>query len=227
MTVWRQQRIRGLPPATFLVIRRSRGESPPHRTGDEALRWGTMRCLTLVAALTLTAAACAAQLTGTRNADAPRLQQRLALQDGAQIELSYRAIHFGEGKWQHLLRNIPRHPAFNDMAVEKPLGRVTTNVSVVVLDNLVPPGSYDLYVTLLRDDGWVLNLRRDGTPPGHSIRWHLHLPPGTEHWPRLWFALGAGVSPRTPTLTVAFGKRKIRIDLEIRGEPVKPAADRD
>ncbi len=177
-------------------------------------------CALLVAAAA--ASSLPAQVSGSINQDAPTVTSAIALADGARVEIRYTAIHYGKGEWQSILEDESKHEAFNALALRKPIGRVVTSHPVLAIDNLVPPGEYDVFFTVSSGNGWEINVKKPGAGMGTAIPWHVHLQDSKEEHKRLVLRLNAGDGANDVSFTIAFGKQIATIPLEIR-RPAPPA----
>lgn len=161
-------------------------------------------------------AAARAQLTGTINAKAPRLSTRIDFAKDSMLELRYTAIAYGKGYWRLLPGRKGEHAAFNRLAAQKPIGTVATTNHVVACGNLIPPGSYDLYFTINRDQCWELNLRKQGGEGPVPINWHMHTQPTPKLQKRLLLGIEPTGQPNAALFRFAFGTQVLTIPLELR-----------
>ncbi|MEM7203147.1 MAG: hypothetical protein AAF628_22995 [Planctomycetota bacterium] len=164
------------------------------------------------------AATLPAQVMGSINTDAPTVRAAIEFANGAEIELSYTAVRFGSGEWLGALADAERQAAFNARAEQRPIGEVKTTRSLIVAGNVVPASTYDLYFTVEGDDGWKVNLRRQGDPDAVAIFWRLHPKGEGPAAPRLQLGLTAGAEATAAVFLLAFGERWARVPFVVQGE---------
>lgn len=169
----------------------------------------------------------AAQVTGSINENAPRLSTRIDFPGDSMVELHYTAIAYGKGMWRMLPGQKSRHAEFNRIAASKPIGTFATTNHVVACGNLIPPGRYDLYFTIDRDQCWELNLRKQGGEGPIPIDWHMHAKSTAELHKRLHLAIDPVGEADKARFRFAFGTHVLTIPLELRdGEnPYRKPAD--
>lgn len=172
----------------------------------------------LIASLVMAAfpAAATAQLTGTINENAPRMSTRIDFAADSMLELRYTAIAYGKGYWRLLPGRKSEHAAFNRLAAQKPIGTVATTNHVVACGNLIPPGTYDLYFTINRDQCWELNLRKQGGEGPIPINWHMHARATPQLRKRLFLSIEPTDQPNAALFRFAFGTQVLEIPLELR-----------
>lgn len=157
-----------------------------------------------------------AQISGTINARAPRVTTTVELGDGSKLELRYTALHYGEGKWRTISEDASERAAFNAMAQRKPVASVSTTAHVVASGNLVPPGRYDLYFTINRDQCWELNLHRQDGEALIPINWHMHAKATRKLHRRLRLGLEPAKETNAAIFRFAFGTQVLTVPLELR-----------
>lgn len=170
--------------------------------------------------LALFAAPAAAQIQGGINRDAPVLEKSITFASKAKLELSYTAIHFGEGQWQGLLEAKDKHERFNEGAMKAPIGSVETSATVYAAGREIPAGQYSMFFSLHKDAGWLLNLKSKGDDDAKPIQWRLVMSDSQEACKRMQFSLNAGDAKNQASLTIAFGKKQVKVPLSLE-KPVQ------
>jgi len=174
------------------------------------------RALAVWLVVTAFSAGAGAQVTGSINEDAPRLSTRIDFSEDSMIELHYTAIAYGKGYWRMLPRRKSQHAEFNAMAARKPIGMVATTNHVVACGNLIPPGRYDLYFTINRDQCWELNLHRQDGEALIPINWHMHAKATRKLHRRLRLGLEPAKETNAAIFRFAFGTQVLTVPLELR-----------
>jgi len=177
-----------------------------------------MKCLSVIAfALTLTLPA-TAQLMGAINSDAPTVTSGIEFKDGGKVSIRYTAIHFGEGAWLKQKDDANARERLNQLAPQRPLGKVDVSMDVVVAGKTVPAGSYAMFFTIHESGTWVLNLRPEGEDDAELIRWGLRLKESEHKYSRLTVAIAAGDAADSASVMVAFGNERVVVPVTQTGE---------
>ena len=175
-----------------------------------------MKTLLTIVSTALLVAALPAQISGSINRNAAKVDTSIAMGD-AKLALSYTALRFGRGDWQKILENTEAHEGFNKLAENKPVGMVKTSVAVTAAGKEIPAGEYKMFFTVHAQAGWILNLKAgDGEP----IRWRLMLKDGDEQ-KCLKIALEPSDQNGTCGLTIAFGKQSITVPVSVAAKAEK------
>lgn len=178
--------------------------------------------LSLALGLALCAGSAATQISGSINRNAPTVSNSISFNDHSKLEVTYTAIHFGEGRWQSIVGNEGRHERFNSLAARKPIGNVTTTKLVMASGREIAAGEYSLYFTVSkRAGGFVLNLQNKGDKESEPIRWRLALSDTDAENKRLQITLAAASAADEASLTIAFGKKSVTVPLTAKKAEAK------
>ena len=152
-----------------------------------------------------------AQVSGSINRDAPVVTSSITFKDQSKLDVSYTAIHFGEGSWQSIVENEDRHERFNGFAARKPIGSVSTTKLVMAAGREIPAGDYDMYFTVSkRAGGFILNLKDKGSD-ADPIRWRMVLVDTDVDIKRMKIRLDPADAANAAQLTIAFGKKSVSV----------------
>ena len=121
-----------------------------------------MKTITFTFALAVLVAPTMAQARGSINRDAPSVTRTINFKNGDSVSTTFKAIRFGKGQWQSVLKNKDQQEAFNARAPKIPIGSITCSAPVLASKRTIPAGKYDLYFTVHERFGWILNLKNKG-----------------------------------------------------------------
>ena len=180
-----------------------------------------LKTLPLALGLALLAAApAAAQKMGSVNRNAPTCTQAIKFANGAEVQLSYVAITWADGKTLAAAADPQRGEAtrnrINSTAEAQPLGSVKTTTDLTMSGRTIPAGEYDLYFTVMENQGnlmWLANLRQKGNKEAEPIRWSLALEDSEMEMHRLVISLHAGEGDNNAGVYLAFGKKYVMVNL--------------
>lgn len=174
--------------------------------------------LALCAMLGALAAPAIAQVSGSINRNVPTLSQGFHINNDAEdkIELTYKAIAFGEGQWQKLKDNKDMHERFNAGAERRPIGTVSSTMACKVAGKEVPAGEYKMFFTLHEQAGWILNVKNDD----NHVMWRMAMTETDHNHTRLHISLTPGESANECHMMIAFGNQMVKV-------PVGPAAKKE
>ena len=176
-----------------------------------------MKCLIPLALGVVLAVPATAQVSGA-NRNAPVVTTSIVFPNKAKIEVSYAAIHFGQGMWQAIKDDEQAIEQFNDSAKSAPIGSVETSIAVRVSGREVAAGKYAMYFTYNTEFGsWILNLAKEGSD---LIQWGLRLEESEKKHARMFISLAAGDKSDNAEFTVAFGNQYVTV-------PVTPVVEKE
>jgi len=164
-------------------------------------------------ALTAFSAPAAAQVTGSTNRNAPKMEQTCDLGSERVLTLNYTAITFAGGNWAASLADESRRDRMkayiNGKADSAPIAFFETTSDMMINETRVAAGEYDMAFVLNDDFKWDLRLKSDSG----SIMIALNLTDSPMASKRLIMSLHGGEEDGTAGVYIAFGEQIGTLDL--------------
>lgn len=159
----------------------------------------------VVAALTsaVLALPMAAQQGGSANRNTPTVGQSIAFTNGCSVEIKYRAITWGQGKFMDALKTPEGREMQNKGLKARPTGSLTASADFTLGGQTVKAGTYKLYFEVDADVKFHLVL---ATEAGAETKWKLDLTEKDAMNTRLSLSLTAGKADTDANIAIAFGK---------------------
>ena len=161
----------------------------------------------VTAALVLFQASTFAQRMGSGNSNAPTIKQNIEFADGAKVSFHYVAINWGGGQWAKALANEESRDKMreriNSTAKSRPLASMETSMDMLLGEQSIPAGAYQVGFTLNEKFAWQMSLMKDEA----TIHLPLPLMDSPEEAKRLIVAAYADNAAGSVGMYVSFGKK--------------------
>lgn len=117
--------------------------------------------LGLVAALAF-ALPTTAQILGSINNNLPTVMNAIKFANGAKVELEYKAINFGEGRFMENAKNERFREFVNGNAVKNPIGSLKLPAAMNIGGKDCAKGEYGVHFLISEKGNFVLTLSMEG-----------------------------------------------------------------
>ncbi|MBK8978376.1 MAG: DUF2911 domain-containing protein [Planctomycetes bacterium] len=170
-------------------------------------------CLNILLACSLALPA-AAQQMGSINRETPTVESSIEFAGGAKVELSYRALSFGEGQF---MKRVKESEQFRNMVTQNakanPVGTLKLPATMMIGGQEVAAGEYGIHFIPTDTGDWTLTFSHKQEGELHLIQWPLALQQVETARQRLAMVLLAGDEKGSAILHLHFGNMAVDIDV--------------
>ena len=172
-----------------------------------------MKSLTLsLAFLAGLAVPATAQQMGSANRNATKVEQAIEFHNGTELELSYTALNWAEGKFVERMKDERFQKMVNDNAKQNPLGAVKLSGAMEIGGKKIAAGSYGLHFLISDEGGWLLTLsHKNDDGEVELIQWPLTMEKAPIRSQRLMIVIAAGEGTTDCSLHMVFGSQHVAV----------------
>jgi len=168
----------------------------------------------------------AAQQMGSANRDAPTVEQAIEFQNGNEIEISYLALNWAQGKFAERVKSSAEFRNFvNENAKANPVGKLELAGNATIGGKQVMAGDYGLHFLVTENGAWQMVLSHKKGEEVQMIVWDLELKATDVHKQRLSLVLSAAADADSCTIDLQFGNMAVSIPAKC--EPAQKGEDEE